>query len=188
MKEASPKYIGLTGLNASGKGTVAQYLIDKGYGYYSLSDIVREEATALGRDHSRENLIYVGNKLRKEQGPAVLAKRIVEKIVRADGRLPQPNIVIDSIRNLAEINELRKLPGFVLIGVDAPVELRFERAKKRERVGFEKSLQEFIAVEQKENSEDPDKQQLFECLKMADKIVTNGGSILDLRKKLDLSV
>lgn len=189
MEEAYPKYIGLTGLNASGKGTVAQYLIDKGYTYYSLSDIVREEATALGRDHSRENLIYVGNKLRKEHGPAVLAQRVAKKIEGARGRVPvRVRAVIDSIRNLAEINELRKLPGFVLIGVDAPVELRFERAKARGRVGFEKSLQEFIAVEQKENSEDPNKQQLFECLKMADKIVTNDGSILDLRKKLDLSV
>ena len=176
MKNDPPKYIGLTGLNASGKGTVAELLIDKGYTYYSLSDIVREEATALGRDHSRENLIYVGNKLRKEQGPAVLAKRIVQKITGS--------AVIDSIRNVAEINELRKLPGFILIAVDAPVELRFERAKKRGRVGFEKSLQEFIAVEQKENSEDPNKQQLFECLKSADVTIINDGSTEDLKKKL----
>ena len=177
MKEAQPKYVGLTGLNASGKGTAAQYLIDKGYTYYSLSDIVREEATALGRDHSRENLICAGNKLRKEQGPAVLAKRVAQKI---SGRA-----VIDSIRNIAEINELRKLPGFILIGVDAPVELRFERAKKRGRVGFEQSLQEFIEVEQKENSKDPNKQQLFECLKMADTIIKNDGTTEELKDKLN---
>ncbi|MEK7376449.1 MAG: AAA family ATPase [Candidatus Margulisiibacteriota bacterium] len=186
MKENPPKYIGLTGLNASGKGTAAQYLIDKGYTYYSLSDIVREEAAALGRDHSRENLIYVGNKLRKEQGPAVLAKRIVEKIVRARGRVPvRVRVVIDSIRNAAETNELRKLPGFILIGVDAPVEIRFKRAKNRGRVGFEKSLQEFIAVEQKENSEDPNKQQLFECLKMADFKIINDGTEEELKSKIN---
>ena len=180
MKDNPPKHIGLTGLNASGKGTVAQFLMDKGYAYYSLSDIVREEATALGRDHSRENLIYVGNKLRKEHGPAVLAKRIVEKIEGARGRT-----IIDSIRNVAEINELRKLPEFILIGVDAPVELRFERAKGRRRIGFEKTLQEFITVEQKENSEDPNKQQLFECLKMADIIINNDGSKEDLNERLN---
>lgn len=174
------KTIGLTGLNASGKGTVADYLKEKGYVYYSLSDIVREEATVLGLDHSRENLIYTGNKLRDEHGASILAARIVEKI-----NLQKPDLtVIDSIRNLAEIRELRKKQGFFLIGVDAPVEIRFERSKNRGRIGFEKTLKDFIEIEEKENSLDPNKQQLFECLKKADAVIQNNGTIKDLNKKI----
>lgn len=173
--------IGLTGLNASGKGTVADFLKEKGYTYYSLSDIVREEAAALGLDYSRENLIYAGNKLRDEHGASILAKRIVEKI-----NLQKPDLaVIDSIRNLAEINGLKKMQGFFLIGVDAPVEIRFERAKKRGRIGFEKTLKDFIEIEEKENSADTNKQQLFECLKKADAVIQNNGTMGDLNKKLD---
>ena len=92
--------------------------------------------------------------------------------------------VIDSIRNLAEINELRKLPGFVLIAIDAPVKLRFERAKKRARTGFEKTLQDFIKIEQQENSKDPARQQLFECVKQADYIVVNDGTEKELEDKV----
>ncbi len=188
MEKDAARYIGLTGLNASGKGTVAKFFIKRGFGYYSLSDIVREEATAMGLDHSRENLILAGNKLRKEHGPAVLAKKIVKKIGLGS---PLPlgeglgvRAVIDSIRNLAEINELRKLSGFVLIAIDAPVKLRFERAKKRARTGFEKTLQDFIKIEQQENSKDPARQQLFECVKQADYIVVNDGTEKELEDKV----
>jgi dephospho-CoA kinase len=52
-------------------------------------------------------------------------------------------------------------------------------------VGFEEKLEEFIAVEQKENSKDPNKQQLFECLKMADILIMNDGTTEALEKKLN---
>ncbi|MCX5749437.1 MAG: AAA family ATPase [Candidatus Saganbacteria bacterium] len=172
--------IGLTGLNASGKGTIADFLKEKGFVYYSLSDIVREEATALGMDHSRESLIFAGNKLRKDFGPSVLAKKIAEKLRQAN----TSKAVIDSIRNLAEIAELRKLPGFVLIAADAPPEVRFERARSRGRIGFERTLEDFIAVEQKENTSDPDRQQLAACLKAADITVSNEGTVEELKIKL----
>ena len=58
--------IGLTGKNAAGKGEVAEYLKKKGFVYYSLSDVIREEATEKGLEHSRENLINLGNELRKK--------------------------------------------------------------------------------------------------------------------------
>jgi len=173
--------IGLTGLNASGKGTVADLLKENGYSYFSLSDIVREEASKLGLDHSRESLIYSGNMLRKELGPSVLAKKIISKI-----EVSKPSkAVIDSIRNLAEINELKKLPGFILAAVDAPVKVRFERAISRGRVGFEKTMEEFIRIEKKENTSDPDKQQLFECLKAADIKIINGGTVEELKRKIE---
>ncbi len=173
--------IGLTGLNASGKGTVAEYLIEKGFSYYSLSDIVRDYATEKGLDHSRENLIVCGNELREKFGPSVLAKRALEKIKEDGSSKP----VVDSIRNVFEIEELRKIPGFLLIGIDAPVETRFERSKKRGRIGFETNLQDFIAVEQKENSEDPEKQQLFKCLESADIVIINNGSLKDLETRIE---
>ena len=68
--------IGLCGKNASGKGEAANYLITKRFVYYSLSDIIREEATKRGLQHSRENMITLGNELREKSGPSCLAKLI----------------------------------------------------------------------------------------------------------------
>lgn len=67
--------IGLTGKNASGKGEAANYLKTKGFAYYSLSDALREEATARNIEHTRENLIRLGNQLRKEFGADYLGKK-----------------------------------------------------------------------------------------------------------------
>ncbi len=56
--------IGLVGRNAAGKGEAANYLKSKGFVYYSLSDAIREEAAKRGLEHSRDNLINLGNELR----------------------------------------------------------------------------------------------------------------------------
>src|SRR3989344_1701176 len=99
--------IGLTGKNAAGKGTVASYLQTKGFIYFSLSDILRDEAKERNIEATRENLISLGNELRKKFGSKYLASKTNEKILREkkDGN---DDFVIDSIRNPSEIDELRK--------------------------------------------------------------------------------
>lgn len=173
--------IGLTGLNASGKGTAAELLKKRGFSYYSLSDMVRQYAAEKGMDHTRESLIYCGNELRKDFGPGVLAERTLEKISSEHPR----RAVVDSIRNIYEIGSLRKNKGFKLIAIDAPAAIRFERSKKRGRIGFETSLEDFIKVEKKENSLDPQKQQLFKCLELADFVIDNSGDISSLEREIE---
>ena len=67
--------IGLTGTNASGKTSIVRYLIKKRFEYFSLSDVIRDELTLRGMDHSRDNLRRVGNELREKYGAAILAER-----------------------------------------------------------------------------------------------------------------
>ena len=74
--------IGLTGPNASGKGTVAELLQKRGFGLHSLSDIVREEARAAGLTTGRDHLIVTGNRLRREGGAGVLALRILPRLAQ----------------------------------------------------------------------------------------------------------
>ena len=169
--------IGLTGPNASGKGEVARYLAAKGFKYYSLSDIIREETKKLGIAASRENLILTGNALRKKYGPPVLAARIKKRLKGA--------AIVDSIRNTGEIEELRKLKDFVLLGIDAPVKVRFGRLRKRRRAGDSKSLKELILHEVRENSARSTDQQLSRCMKKADRIIGNDGSLEKLHKKIE---
>ncbi len=104
--------MGLTGPNASGKGEVASFLAASGFDVHSLSDAVREEATRRGLDHSRDHLIRVGVDLRSEHGPGALALSVLPRL--------KWRAVVDSIRNPGEVEVLRRLPHFLLLGIDAP--------------------------------------------------------------------
>lgn len=169
--------VGLTGSNASGKGTVAARLADLGFAIHSLSDIVREEATRLGLPLEREHLIRVGNALRRAGGPGVLAQRIVPRL--------GPRDVVDSIRTPDEVTVLRGVPGFRLLGVKAPLELRLARAVERGRAGDPLTLEAFLAREREENSGDPYAQRLDSTFALADEVLDNGGTVADLRQGLD---
>jgi dephospho-CoA kinase len=184
--------VGLTGPNAAGKGEVARFLTERGFAYHSLSDVVREEAGARGLDHSRENLIRVGNELRSKVGPGVLADRIAARL-RGDGGAPEGKgggrgpggrTVIDSVRSPAEVTVLRTLPGFILLGVNAPIEVRFARSRSRARIGDGATIEEFVRKEALENSTDPAAQQLGQTFALADVVVLNDGTIQQLRSRV----
>lgn len=164
--------VGLTGPNAAGKGEVAAWLAARGYTVHSLSDVVRETARAAGGDVSRETLIEVGQRLRREHGPGVLADRITARLA---GRC-----AVDSIRSPFEVEVLRRVPGFRLLGIDAPVETRWRRAVARGREGDTPDLATFEAREERENRDSPDSQQLRRALALADVVLCNDGTLAAL--------
>jgi len=168
--------VGLTGPNASGKGEVSRFMAEAGFSQHSLSDVVREEATRQGLDHSRDSLIRIGTWLRQEFGPGILAERMLP--------LLEDRSVVDSIRNPGEIAVLRGLPGFHLLGVDAPIELRFERSRLRARSGDGLTLEEFRTKESLELSGEGPGQQLRVCLSLTDTIILNDGTLQDLRRRV----
>ena len=171
------RIIGLTGTNGAGKGEVAAYLIGKGYTYFSLSDLVREELRKKEKEVTRSNLIKMGTELREKFGPDILAKRIMKKV--------KHRAVIDSIRNPSEVEYLREQKDFVLLCIDAPVELRYERVRKRGRKESAATLEEFIKKEEEEMTGYEKGQQLLNCMKMADYTLINEGSLEDLHKKVE---
>lgn len=169
--------LGLTGPNAAGKGEAAAWFVDRGFTYHSLSDIVREEARASGLDTSRESLIVTGQRLRREGGPGILAARMLPRLT--------PPCLVDSIRSPFEVEVLRGAPGFVLLGVDAPVEVRWQRALARGREGDQPDLAAFIAREERENSDNPEAQQLRRTLALADCVLSNDGSLEQFQSRLE---
>ncbi len=177
--------IGLTGKNASGKGEVANYLKRKGFVYYSLSDVLREEATKRRLKHSRDNLIKLGNELRKKFGSNYLSKQINNKIKQQLKKNKNQNFVIDSIRSPYEAKELMKNKNFILVGIKAPVELRFKRLLERNRLGDAKTLKEFKQQEQRENLKNSSNQQLDATFKLTKKVIVNDGTLKELHKKID---
>jgi len=175
--------IGLTGENCAGKGTVADYLKKKGFYYLSLSDVIREELKSEGREITRESLIEKGNSLRAEYGPGVLATKTAA-VVQNDR-----NYVIDSIRNPAEVAELRKLAGFFLFHVTAPPEVRFDRMRSRDREEDPKTFEAFMKIEKMEaKNAERTKQNIDETVKLADKTVVNDTNLAELYDKTDAAL
>jgi dephospho-CoA kinase len=176
MKHAY-KLIGLTGTNGSGKGEAASFFKTHNYAYFSLSDIIRNELIQEGRATTRDNLIQKGNALREKHGADILARRVMQQVTG--------KAVIDSIRNPREIVHFRLQESFILLAIDAPIDIRYIRVKQRGRDESASSLQEFIAKEKEEMTQEEKGQQLQVCLRMADYRVTNEGSLDNFFKKLE---
>lgn len=176
--------IGVTGTNGSGKDTVADLLVKKlGWPHYSLSDEIRKLATEKNIVHTRENLFNLGNVLRKEFGPNYLSERIMQKI--------SDNFIATSIRNPEEIKPFQQTGKFILLAVDAPVELRYQRitnAKHRSgaKIGEEEtSLDKFKDQDLLETSGNSLGQQINTIIQIADVIINNSGTIEELEEKID---
>lgn len=171
--------IGLTGLNAAGKGTVAEFLKQRGFAYFSLSDVIRDALAERGEEPGRENMIRAGNAIREQGGPGALAIGMLKKVDVAQ------KTIVDSFRNPAEVIEFQSLgDGFALIEVTASEETRFERIKSRGRVGDPKDIDTFRELEQRELTGDPTGQQLVATAALADHRVANDGDLESLHSQL----
>lgn len=177
MRRKKGRLIGLTGTNGAGKGEVAAFFRKKGYAYFSLSDLIRDELKKKGKEVSRDNLIKMGNLLREKSGRDILARLIIKKI--------KGKAVIDSIRNPKEVEYLRRQKNFILLSIDAPVELRYERVKKRGRAESASNLQEFIEKEAEEMTNLKKSQQLQNCMRLADFKIKNNDTLESLYQKLE---
>lgn len=165
--------VGLVGPIASGKQVLADFLKEKdeGFGYVSLSDEVRKEMRARGIPISRDGLQDMGNALRRELGNDILAKRALVTVN------PETDLlVVDSIRNYAEMEYLRKHLPIKIIGVDAPAELRLERylarAKERHEDGI--TEEDFWRADKRDRGENTvSGQQVDICLLGSDLVINN---------------
>ncbi len=113
--------IGLTGHKGSGKSIFSSYLIeDKLYKYFSLSHIVRNSFKENEVSYpERKHLQNHGDRLRRKNNKADYLARLVLREIRNTNVDSENTIVIDGIRNPAEIDLLEKLPNFHLIGIKA---------------------------------------------------------------------
>ena len=177
--------IGITGLAGSGKGVVAQYLVDKyGFKHFSVRDFLVEEIQRRGLDINRDTMIYTANELRNKYGAEYVVMELYERAVEENR-----NCVIESIRTVGEVEALKKKNNFILWGIDAPINIRYERIRKRNNSSDMVSYDKFNKQEEKETSSKlKTEQNITECMKMADIVIKNIESIQELEKKIDIEV
>ncbi len=172
--------IGLTGPIASGKTTIAEILKEKGFEYYTFSDILRIEAKKKGIEQTRENLQKLGADIKAQSSnPGILSRLIVENARKEK----KENIVADGIRTVDEITELKKYDAYI-IAVTAPQEERFRRLKKRARPGDPESFESFKKMDDDENKGKTKGQDINNCVKNADKVINNSKNAEQLKEQV----
>lgn len=182
------EYIAIVGPIAAGKTTAADILRDEyGFTTYKLSQGIYDVADERGLDREdRVVLQNLGDELRREQGVDVLAQLAIEK-ARKDGLT---KLVFESIRNHNEVLRLQKELGkdLYVIAVDAPMEVRYERAQKREGQYKEQHLtwEEFKAIAERDMGKESDEtgQNVIKCMQLADVTINNSGTREELENKI----
>lgn len=167
--------VGIAGMPGSGKSIVTEVAQKMGCGLVVMGDEVRKEVKHRRLELAPENLGKVMLMLRKEEGPAVIAKRCVPKIKSAKENV----IVVDGIRSLHEINEFKKhFKHFTLIAVHASPETRFQRLYKRKRSDDPKIWETFMERDLRELNVG-----LGSAIATADYMVVNEGTKTELEKR-----
>lgn len=171
--------IGITGEMASGKTFSARYLTDKYQAQsFRFSTPMREIANRLYLETTRDNLAALSLALRQTFGEDIFSKVIARDADKSQSSL----VVIDGVRRLADVAELKKLPQFVLIYIESDLKIRFDRLTSRGENAddFGKTWEQFEKDQQIETETQ------IRSLKEASSIVIkNDGTAEELHQALD---
>jgi len=177
--------IGVVGQIASGKGILVNYLTRHlGFTSFSLSSIVHSELRKKGiKEFTRQTLQDVGDRLRREYGDDVLARRLNE-VIKGQKK---SKVVVEGIRNPGEIEFLKKNPSFILIGVKANRELRFKRLLERTKPWDPKTWNDFVKADRRDLGVGQKKsgQQVGKCLAYCDYVLTNNNNVREFETKVE---
>ncbi|MFC1682185.1 deaminase [Nanoarchaeota archaeon] len=173
--------IGITGTLGAGKGTVVDYLKNKGFTHYSVREFLTEEVKKRGLPVNRDSMVLVGNQLREMFSPSYIIDQLFSK-----AKETRQDCIIESLRNPGEVEALKKKEDSFLIAVDALSQIRYSRIFKRQSETDNLTYQEFLENEKREmESTDPNKQNLKKCIEMADFVLTNDSSFENLYEQLE---
>jgi len=173
--------IGITNLPGSGSNSFGDFLV-KNYGFtwLSYSDLLRDELRKQGEEITRKAMQDIANEIREKYRAGELSKRLIAKTQ------PGKNYVFGTIRNPAEVLELKKHGDAFLVSIEAPFEQRFERVLKRDRESDPKTIEEMKALDEKECGKGQEKSGMWiaDCMKMADFTIVNDGSFEEFKYKV----
>ena len=164
--------IGVCGRIGAGKETLTGFLREKGFVYIVTSDLLNQELIKRGLEITRTNQQDLADGLRKQNGVGAVMNLMLDMAKQDSSK----HYIFDSLRNVGEAEFLRKeVPGFILIGVDAPQDLRFQRVLKRKKLSDSMVWEEFLKMDSRDNFDptNPFGQQTGKLLEVADFVIVN---------------
>ncbi|MBU2028530.1 AAA family ATPase [Patescibacteria group bacterium] len=170
---------GLAGEMASGKGSVAKYLIKKYKGNaHRFSTMLRDLAKRMYLEESRDNLQKISKIFRQNFGEDILSKVIYQDVKNDRHKA----VAVDGVRRAPDIKYLQTFPHFKLIYIETDLEKRFARTKAR----YENSDDEGKTFAEFKKDQKKEAELQIRGLKIkADFIVDNNGSFKNLYAQID---
>lgn len=152
--------VGIGGLPRSGKDTLADLFIERGYFGVSFGDIVRNISRERHADApdpiSIANMTETSNHLRQEKGADFALKIALDQYHEALKNAPYKGLVVFSVRAPVEVDFILAHGG-KLIWVEATDAVRYERSLKHMREGeVAVELDDFLAQEALQWQPQPD--------------------------------
>jgi dephospho-CoA kinase len=175
------QWLGIIGRNGSGKSTVCDYLVSKGYSVYSLSDVVRHYASAQGLHPSRDALTQLANQLKQQHGMDFFARSVLDLVSSSKS---SGLVAFDSIRHPTEIDVLRE-HRVLFVGIHAPLADCYHRIKHRAKSTDFVTFKEFKRQDEYESNGSSPGQLIARCLDLCDYSIKNNGDIRELYNKVD---
>lgn len=163
------RVLGTVGLPGSGKGEAATVAREADIPVVTMGDVIRDACRDRGLDPA-EHHGTVARRLREEDGPTAIADRTVDRLRAVEDDV----VLVDGLRAPAELDTFRDAFGdaFTLVAVEAPFEVRAERAADRGRDDSDGDREAFREREDREKSFG-----LVEVMDRADVTVDNTGSL-----------
>jgi dephospho-CoA kinase len=170
------RVLGTVGLPGSGKGEAATVAREADIPVVTMGDVIRDACRDRGLDPA-EHHGTVAKKLREEDGPTAIADRTVERLRDIDADV----VLVDGLRSPPELERFREAFGddFLLVAIEAPFEVRAERAAERERDDSDADLDAFREREEREKEFG-----LADLLDQADVAVDNTGSLESFHERI----
>lgn len=135
ITDMNKEVIGLSGTNGAGKDTFAEYWLHYTHGLQvSLGDMLRSQLP-IDKEPSRANLADLSAELRSLYGLAVLVDIALKQYDVSNYN----SLLINGIRHPSEAQRIKDIGG-IMIWIDAPIEVRYNRIQQSNRGRFEDNV------------------------------------------------
>ncbi len=159
----------------AGKSLASNEAKKRGIPVFVSGDIVRAEARRRELKFTRKNLGELMLKIRKEEGMAAVAKRLVPIIEKID----RPYVVYEGARNIEEIQELSRRYRVITVTIHASSKTRFQRLLRRRRSDRPRGWADFAERDEREL-----KVGVGKLIAVADRMVENEDTKDDLKRRM----
>jgi len=140
------KVIAIAGMPGAGKGFVSDAASARGIPVFVCGDVIREETARRGLPLIPENMGTVMLDIRQQEGPSVVAERLIPKLEASSSQIA----IVEGVRSMAEVNALRRNHSVTIAAIHASPETRYDRLLKRARSDDPKSWEEFVGRDSRE--------------------------------------